>query len=103
MMLVGGLFGVYAVFVAQIRDWCALRAISIVLLIGASLFAIIAAGISLDRGSGLIVSFLQLPNELRGRAAIWALLMLSLLGLVSYLSGRESAMWQHATRDVKRQ
>ena len=97
-IFVAGLYFIYAIYLFQLPDWSALRTIAIAMLTLAMLYGFITSGLLIGGGQGGIAQFLMLPNALSNRAAIWCVAMLCLATLISYLTGRESALWCRAEK-----
>ena len=99
-IFVGALHLIYAVFLAQIPDWSAMRAVSVALLFMAFIFGIVSTGL-LVGGSGNLSGFLGIPFALNRQACFWCVAMLCLATLMSYWGGKESANWQRAEHLLK--
>lgn len=87
---------VYAIFLFQIPDWSAMRAVSVAMLAVAFIFGLFSTGLLVGGGQGVFANFLGLSFVIVRRAAIWCVAMLFLATLMSYLGGRESANWRRA-------
>lgn len=91
---VAGVLIIYAVFLAQITDWSALRTVAVLMLGLAIAFGAVSSGLLLGGERGAMGDWLDLSPWLIRRAVIWSVAMLCLSVLGSYLAGRESANWQ---------
>ena len=89
---------VYAVFLIQVADWAALKAVSWAMLAIAMAFGLLSTGLVVGDGSGAIPKYLELQGPLVRRAGLWCVAMLCVATLASYLGGRESARWQRAEK-----
>jgi hypothetical protein len=87
---------VYAIFLFQIPDWSAMRAVSVAMLAVAFIFGLFSTGLLVGGGQGVFAAFLGLSFVIVNRAAIWCVAMLFLATLMSYLGGRESTNWRRA-------
>ena len=87
---------VYAIFLFQIPDWSAMRAVSVAMLAVAFIFGLFSTGLLVGGGQGVFAAFLGLSFVFVNRAAIWCVAMLLLATLMSYLGGRESTNWRRA-------
>ncbi len=85
---------IYAVFLVQIRDWSALKAVSIAMLAVAFVFGLVSTGLIAGSGQGIIAQFLELPHVLTSKASIWCVAMLCLSTLMCYMGGRVAVNWQ---------
>lgn len=92
-IFVAGLHFIYAIFLYQIPDWSTLRTIAIAMLVFAMMYGLVSSGLLIGGGHGTIANFLRLPSALLNQAAIWCVAMLCLSTLISYLTGKESALW----------
>lgn len=92
-IFVAGLHFIYAIFLYQIPDWSTLRTIAIAMLVFAMMYGLVSSGLLIGGGHGTIANFLKLPSALLNQAAIWCVAMLCLSTLISYLTGKESALW----------
>ena len=92
-IFVAALHLVYTIYLYQIPDWSTLRMIAIAMLAFAMMYGLISSGLLLGGGQGVVAQFLNLPDALMGKATVWCVAMLCLSTLISYLTGRESAMW----------
>ena len=90
------LYVVYAIFLIQISDWSALRAVSWALLVIAMAFGLLSTGLIMGDESGIVPKFLELQTALVRRAGLWCVAMLCVATLFSYLGGRESSRWQRS-------
>lgn len=94
LTFVAAIHVIYAVFVFQIADWSALKAVSLALLAVAGVFGFVAVALVLGNGSDGMSRFLQLPFDLFSKGQIWCVAMLLLSVIASYISGREALGWQ---------
>lgn len=94
-LFIGAVYLLYAVFLAQIPDWSALRAVSVAMLFMAFVFGIISTGL-LVGGHGDFSGYLGIPFALNRQACIWCVAMLCVATLMSFWGGKESAHWQRA-------
>ena len=92
-VFIAGLHIIYAIYLYQIPDWSTLRTIAFAMLVLAMLYGVVSSGLLIGGGQGIIAHFLMLPSDLLNQAAIWCVAMLCLATLISYLTGRESALW----------
>ncbi len=99
-IFVGLIYFIYAIFLAQIPDWSAMRAVSIALLLIAFVFGSVSTGL-LVGGEDNLASFLGIPFALNRQACIWCVAMLFLATLMSYWGGKEAANWQRAEHLLK--
>ena len=95
-VFVGAIHLVYAVFLFQINDWSAMRAVSVAMLAVAFVFGFISTGLLIGGGDGNLTGFLGIPYTLNRQASIWCVAMLCLATLMSYWGGKESTNWQRA-------
>lgn len=86
----------YAVYLLQIPDWSALKAVSIAMLVMATVFGSVSTGLVTGGGQGAVASFLELPYSLSYKASIWCVAMLLLSTLMCYMGGREALNWQRS-------
>lgn len=94
-LMASGLQVVYAVYLLQIPDWGTLRVVSLVLLGLAAAYAALLGALTLAKSHSELVLFLELGvSGPRSQATIWCLVMLVVLGLLAYFSGRASIRWQ---------
>ena len=84
----------YAVFVLQVPDWSALRAVSVVMLLVAAVCGFISVGIVLGGASSPTVRFLGIHYSMLNSAIIWCVAMLLLAIVTSYMTAKESYNWQ---------
>lgn len=94
-IFIGGVYLIYAVFLAQVPDWSALRAVSVAMLLTAFVFGIISAGLLIG-GNGDFSGYLGVPFALNRQACVWCVAMLCVATLMSFWGGKESAHWQRA-------
>ena len=92
--LLTGIYVAYAVYAFQISDWSVLFVVAILQLGMAALFAVLCGALYVDRGSGLIGRFLQIPRELNVSATIWCATLMCICGLFSYVAWREASRWK---------
>ncbi|MCH2181212.1 MAG: hypothetical protein MK108_04330 [Mariniblastus sp.] len=92
-IFVAGLHFIYAIYLYQIPDWSTLRTIAVAMLVLAMMYGVVSSGLLIGGGQGTVAHFLMLPSALLNQAAIWCVAMLCLATLISYLTGRESALW----------
>ncbi|MFT5299480.1 MAG: hypothetical protein ACI87E_001583 [Mariniblastus sp.] len=95
-VFVGAIHLVYAVFLFQVSDWSAMRAVSVAMLLVAFVFGSVSTGLLVSGGQGDLSGFLGIPFSLSKQAAIWCVAMLCLATLMSYWGGKESLNWQRA-------
>lgn len=100
-IFLGAIYFVYAIFLAQIPDWSAMRSVSAFLLVSAFLFGTISTSLLLGGGSGVVSEFFGIPFSMNRRACIWCVAMLCLATLMSYWAGKESWHWQKADALLK--
>jgi hypothetical protein len=93
---VAAFHGIYALFLFQVPDWSALRAVSVAMLMVAFAFGAISTSLLVGDGQGTAASFLGLSFDVVRQAAMWCVAMLCLATLMSYWGGREAANWQRA-------
>lgn len=98
LIFVGAVHLIYAVFLVQITDWSAMRAVSIAMLALAFVFGFVSTGLLFGGGQGNLASFLGIPFTLNQQACIWCVAMLCLATLMSYWAGKESSNWQRANQ-----
>ena len=91
---VAALHVIYAVYLVQIQDWSALKAVAIAMLVVAFVFGLVSTGLVAGGGQGLIGQFLEIPHVLTSKASIWCVAMLCLSTLMCYVGGRVSVNWQ---------
>lgn len=96
LIFVGAIHFVYAIFLAQIPDWSAMRAVSIAMLVIAFVFGFVSTGLLVGGGQGNLSEFFGIPFALNRQASIWCVAMLCLATLMSYWAGKESSNWQRA-------
>ena len=99
---VAGMCVVYAVFLLQIADWSALKAVSVVMLVLAMAYGLISVSLLLGGGNGPIAQILHLEGATLDRATKWSAAMLCVTTLISYLGGREASKWQRTCQLVHR-
>jgi hypothetical protein len=93
-IFVASLHVIYAIFVFQVADWSALKAVSAALLVVAAIFGFVSVNLTLAGGNSTVAVFLGLPPAMIRNAMIWCVAMLLLAIVSSYLSGREALNWQ---------
>ena len=93
-VLVGVLQLLYAVFVWQIRDWSALKALSVVLLFFAALYGFISTSALIGDANSIVFKFLEVSYSMQRTATIWAVTMLLLMIATSFLAMKEALNWQ---------
>lgn len=87
----------YAAYLWQLPDWSSVWVVTVVTLSLAVVYAMLLATTYLSQNDGWFVQLLQLSDKLRGgQAAGWCFIMLCLMSLLSYLSGRISVRWSQA-------
>ena len=94
-IFIGAIYLIYAVFLAQVPDWSALRAVSVAMLFTAFVFGIVSTGLLIG-GHGDFSGYLGVPFALNRQACIWCVAMLCVATLMSFWGGKESAHWQRA-------
>jgi hypothetical protein len=95
-IFVGAIHLIYAVYLAQIPDWTAMRAVSIAMLVVAFSFGVVSTGLLVGGGQDNLTGFLGIPYTLNRQACIWCVAMLCLATLMSYWGGKESSNWQRS-------
>ena len=95
---VAGLCVVYAVFLLQIADWSALKAVSVVMLILAMAYGLISVSLLLGGGNGPIARTFNIEGATLNQATKWSAAMLCVTTLISYLGGREASKWQRTAQ-----
>lgn len=100
-VFVGAIHLVYAIFLFQINNWSAMRAVSVAMLGVAFVFGFISTGLLVGGGEGNLTGFLGIPYTLSRQACIWCVAMLCLATLMSYWGGKESTNWQRAEHLLK--
>lgn len=91
---IAALHVIYAVYLVQIQDWSALKAVAIAMLTVAFAFGLISTGLIAGGGQGVIAQFLEIPHVLTSQASIWCVAMLCLSTLMCYVGGRVAVNWQ---------
>ena len=84
----------YAVFLWQIQDWSALKAISVVMLVFAAFYGFVSTAFLTGDSNSFVQQFLGLPFSLIRTAAIWSVTMLLLSVATSFLAMKEALNWQ---------
>lgn len=100
-IFVGAIHLVYAIFLAQIPNWSAMRAVSVAMLAVAFVFGFISTGLLIGGGQGNLTGFLGIPYTLSRQACIWCVAMLCLATLMSYWGGKESSNWERSEHLLK--
>lgn len=95
-LFVAAMHMVYTIYLVQIPDWSALRAVSFAMLAFAVVFGAVSTGLLIGGAHGTVARGLEVATVLRGPAGIWCVIMLILSTLVSYMSGREAGSWRRA-------
>jgi hypothetical protein len=85
----------YAVYVWQLADWSALRVVSWMTLMVASVYAVAAAIRGLATTGNRVTAYWDLDGNVfsSNQEFLWCFLMVVLTGLLSYLTGSWSAKW----------
>ncbi|MEO8494742.1 MAG: hypothetical protein ABI614_06710 [Planctomycetota bacterium] len=97
LLLIGVLHCAYAFYLVQLPDWSSVWVVTIFTLAVAAGYAAMFGLTLLSSDQGHFVQLLDLADRLRGgKATAWCLIMLSLLSLTSYFSGRVGARWRNA-------
>jgi hypothetical protein len=96
LIFVGAVHLIYAIFLAQVPDWSAMRAVALAMLAVAFVFGFVSTGLLVGGGQGNLTGFLGIPFALNRQACIWCVAMLCLATLMSYWGGKESSNWQRA-------
>ncbi len=94
MIFLGGLHLVYSIFLFQIPERAALWSVSIFLLMVGCIHGVFTAGTWLDKGSGPVSRFLQLPPTETAAVTLWCFLHLCFSVIFSYLCGRLAQRWK---------
>ena len=97
-LFVAFLHAIYGVFLWQIPDWSALRAVAILLLVSSAVFGFVAAALVVRGGESEVAQFLDLPFALIQRATIWCVATLLFEVVGSYIAGIEALNWQKMER-----
>lgn len=100
-IFVGAIYLIYALFLAQIPDWSALRSVALAMLVMAFVFGFVSTGLLIGGGQGSLTGFLGIPYTLIRQACIWCVAMLCLATLMAYWGGKESSNWQRAEALLK--
>ena len=100
-VFIGAIHLVYALFLYQINDWSAMRAVSVAMLFVAFIFGFVSTGLLVAGGDGNLTGFLGIPYMLNRQACIWCVAMLCLATLMSYWGGKESTNWQRTDALLK--
>ena len=97
LLLVGVLQCAYAIYLIQLPDWSSVWVVTGFTLVIAASYAAMFGLTLLSSDQGHFVQILDLADRLRGgKATAWCLIMLSLMSLTSYFSGRVGARWRNA-------
>ncbi|MDA1050482.1 MAG: hypothetical protein O3C40_08375 [Planctomycetota bacterium] len=97
LLLVGVLQCAYAIYLVQLPDWSSVWVVTFFTLAIAASYAAMFGLTLLSSDQGQFVQLLDLADRLRGgKATAWCLIMLSLMSLTSYFSGRVGARWRNA-------
>ena len=97
LLLVGVLQCAYAVYLVQLPDWSSVGVVTCFTLAIAAGYAAMFGLTLLSTDQGHFVQILDLADRLRGgKATAWCLIMLSLMSLISYFSGRVGVRWRNA-------
>lgn len=97
LLLVGLLQCAYAVYLVQLPDWSSVWVVTCFSLVIAASYAAMFGLTLLSSDQGHFVQILDLADRLRGgKATAWCLIMLSLMSLTSYFSGRVGTRWRNA-------
>ncbi|HUG71594.1 MAG TPA: hypothetical protein VMM76_27875 [Pirellulaceae bacterium] len=97
LLLVGVLQCAYAVYLVQLPDWSSVWVVTFFTLVIAASYAAMCGLTLLSSDQGHFVQVLDLADRLRGgKATAWCLIMLSLMSLTSYFSGRVGVRWRNA-------
>lgn len=97
LLLVGLLQCAYAVYLVQLPDWSSVWVVTIFTLAIAAAYAAMFGLTLLSSDQGDFVQLFDLADRLRGgKATAWCLIMLSLMSLTSYFSGRVGTRWRNA-------
>ncbi|MBC8352260.1 MAG: hypothetical protein H8E66_09740 [Planctomycetes bacterium] len=95
LLLVGLLQCAYAVYLVQLPDWSSVWVVTFITLGIAASYAAMFGLTLLSSEQNHFVQALDLADRLRGgKATAWCLIMLSLMSLTSYFSGRVGARWR---------
>ncbi|MBI2477856.1 MAG: hypothetical protein HYV60_04190 [Planctomycetia bacterium] len=96
LLLVGVLQCAYAVYLVQLPDWSSVGVVTCFTLAIAASYAAMFGLTLMSSDQGHFVQLLDLADRLRGgKATAWCLIMLSLMSLTSYFSGRVGARWRN--------
>ncbi|MEX0818388.1 MAG: hypothetical protein WD070_02310 [Pirellulaceae bacterium] len=97
LLLVGVVQCAYAVYLVQLPDWSSVGVVTCVTLAIAAGYAAMFGLTLLSSDQGHFVQLLDLADRLRGgKATAWCLIMLSLMSLTSYFSGRLGVRWRNS-------
>lgn len=91
----------YAIFLFQINDWSAMRAVSVLMLVIAFIYGVCCTGLLLGGNEGSLVMFLEISSARVRQAASGFAVMLCLATLMSYWAAKEASNWQRAEQVLK--
>ncbi|MCA9122040.1 MAG: hypothetical protein H6822_12200 [Planctomycetaceae bacterium] len=95
LMLVALIQSAYALYLIQLPDWSSVWVVTFFTLAIAGSYAAMFGLTLLSTDQGEFVQLLGLADRLRGgKATLWCLIMLSLMSLISYFSGRVGVRWR---------
>jgi hypothetical protein len=98
-LLLGGLQLAYAVYVLQLPDWSTVWTVSLVALLVAAGYAMLASIALLAHDEHAVLQWLGLAQRSLGRRlAGWCVVMLTLTGLLAYGGGQMSLRWYRRER-----
>ena len=96
-MFIGAMQLLYVVYLVQVPDWSSVWVVSILNLIITTFYATMMAILLMGKGENAIAEALQLTEmhgaDIRKKALIWCISMLSISSLLTYLSGRVGIRW----------
>ena len=98
VIFIAALHLLYSVFVFQVADWSALRAVAVVALIFAGVFGFVFTELVLGKTQSTVANYSGLPASMLKTAIIWTSVMLLLELITCYLTARESFHWQRIER-----
>jgi hypothetical protein len=97
LLFVGLLQSAYAFYLIQLPDWSSVWVVTTFTLALAAGYAAMFGLTMLANDHSHLIQVLDLADRLRGgKATAWCLIMLSLMSLTSYFSGRIGAQWRSA-------
>lgn len=97
LLLIGMLQSAYAMYLVQLPDWSSVWVVTIFTLALAAGYAAMFGLTLLSTDQGHFVQILELADRVHGgKATAWCLIMLSLMSLTSYFSGRVGVRWRNA-------